>query len=210
MTPTLNHTVKIALDRMQDAKLGKGELFPGFLDIQGHILLAGGYAFDRLVNLDQLAADVLVAELAGISLTHAILIRHIGDSDYPTPLDILTHPQIPLGPHAHDILAFLRLFDSMEADAWAQVLDHAKDRHEPYRARRAWADADGSPAHLILNAWETRAAYEVAEDRSRRSMWNGRNFAYAALAELAGAKWLPAHDRDERVFVPMFQFEADQ
>ena len=140
-----------------------GNIDGGCACAQGDILLHSGFSPQDLRTMGQIKADEETARLLGISITHAILLRSVNDSEDGCPQDVLTNPEKILGPHAPKILGFWLHLDRMTSEQWRDARDA--------RAARA-----------------------------------ARDVAYAAVAEIAGAKWLPEHERGEFVFLPMFGF----
>ena len=94
----------------------KGSLISsdGCMCAQGQALhYVGGWDADRLRDAGQADADRETAKLLGISVGHAILLRHINDGQPGAPSVVLTDPAKALGDQAHIVLAFWRHLDRM-------------------------------------------------------------------------------------------------
>lgn len=222
MSYAMNENARAAVARWCDPayRLAKGELFQQYPDVHADILIhaystsdpsavtAGAFAVGDLNEITQFEADFEVADALGSSITHAILLRHIHDGGMNARA-ALESPEELIGAYAPTLLSFWRYLDQMTPEAWAKTIASIGGRDQPLRARRAWAHFDQWSAHHVLDAWETCAARDVGLERTGRTAWNGRRIAFAAMAEIAGARWLPAHKRGELVFLPMFDFSSE-
>ncbi len=84
---------------------------------QGDVLLCCGMSADELCDLDQVAADALVAKELGISVAHSILLRYINDKPNGCPEDVLDNPEKILGAEAKRVLGFWKYLDGMSTEA---------------------------------------------------------------------------------------------
>ena len=112
-----------------DRYSGDGEEPPadiGCMCAQGQILhLLGGWTPNRLKAEKQRKADLETSHLLNISISHAILLRHINDTIDGAPSIVLTHPEKILGDQAEIILAFWHHLDRMEMKDWNAVITAA-------------------------------------------------------------------------------------
>lgn len=166
---------------------------------QGDILLHNGFTPNDLHSMQQSEADAKFAELLGISISHGILVRNINDKSDGFPENVLTNPESVLGEGARYILGFWLHLDRMTDDDWRAA-------REAWEARAAWAAWAVCEAREAWEAWAAWAAWEAREAREAREAWAAWDIAYAAMAELGGAKWLPEHAEGKFVFLPMFGF----
>jgi hypothetical protein len=148
---------------------------------QGDILIHNGFTPDDLRKMAQARADAVTAELLGISISHAILLRNVNDKDTGNPQDVLTNPENVLGVGASAILALWFHFDRMTAEDWQKARD----------ARAAWAARAARAARDARDAWDARDARAVA---------------FCAVVECSGTKWMPEHETGTFIFLPVFGF----
>jgi len=73
---------------------------------------------DDLKNYRQSEADARVAELLGISRTHAVLLRVINDSQEGAPSSVIRNPEQVLGDQSQVLLAFWRHLDRLTYADW--------------------------------------------------------------------------------------------
>jgi hypothetical protein len=102
----------------------KGQLISddGCMCAQGQALhYVGGWSPDRLRGVIQSVADRETARLLDISVTHAVLLRRINDSQPGAPSVVLTDPAQVIGDQAETVLAFWRHLDRMTAEEWAAI-----------------------------------------------------------------------------------------
>ena len=157
----------------------KGSLISddGCMCAQGQALhYVGGWDADRLRDARQDDADRETAQLLGISVGHAILLRRINDGQPGAPSVVLTDPEKVLGDQAHIVLAFWRHLDRMTPTQWDA-------------ARAAAWDAAGDAAG--------DAAWEAALDAA----WG----AAGATNEIQGAALMRAKGQTF-YFLPLFGF----
>jgi hypothetical protein len=186
-----------------DAYNGDGDAPPadiGCMCAQGQVLhLMGGWTPRRLKDIRQAEADLETAELLGISISHAILLRQVNDTVDGAPGIVLTEPEKVLGPNARAVLAIWLHFDAMTGDQWRDARD----------ARAAWAAWAAWDARAARDAWDARAARAARaawDARAARDAWDARDVSYCAVAEMAGIKFMPEHEAGEFAFLPMFGF----
>lgn len=154
---------------------------------QGDILARdGGWSPRRIKGVDQPEADREVARLLGISVAHAVLLRHVNDSRAGCPEDVLAAPEKVLGDQAGRVLAFWRRLDAMTADDWRNVAAAAGDAAWD----AAW-DAAGAAA------WA--AALAAARAAARDAAWA----AAGASNEIQGARLLRERGQPF-TFLPLF------
>jgi hypothetical protein len=230
MTFLLNDAARDAVARWSDPArrpLFKGKLIdrdgdkggaPGSPDgpcmcAQGDVLFHNGFSPDDLRAMSQVRADAETARLLGISISHAILLRHVNDSEDGCPQDVLSDPARILGPNAHAILALWLHFDRMTADQWNDAMDAwaARDARDAWAARAARAAWDARAAWAARAAWDARAAWaawDAWDAWAAWDAWDARDVTFCAVTEAAGAKWMPEHERGELVFLPMFGFTS--
>ena len=212
-----------------DGKPYKGSLFdraayeanpdsPACMCAQGQVLhYVAGWDVERLASVKQSEADKAIAEELGISLGHAVLLRHVNDKVDGAPGIVLTHPEKVLGEHAQLVLAFFKHLDSMDAAAWVAAWVAARTA-----AWEAAGDAARAAAWVAARdaAWEaTRdAAWAAARVAARDAAWVAAwaaamdaawaaAWAAAAAAEIQGHKIL-AEQGKQLFFLPIFGFET--
>src|SRR5271166_4573041 len=146
---------------------------------QGDVLRVCGWDDRRLHLVDQRAADKAVAAALGISLTHAVLLRLVNDTEDGCPQDVLAHPERILGDQAPRILEFWRRLDKMPPPDWAAARDAAQEA--------AWAAARA-------------AARAAAGAAAQEAAWVAAGVAAGATAEIQGA----AGGLTDFYFLPLF------
>jgi hypothetical protein len=188
----------------------KGELVSddGCMCAQGQALhFLDNMSADDLRQIDQAKADRRVAELFGISRTHAVLLRQVNDGRPGAPSVVIRDPAQVLGDQAHIVLAFWRHLDRMTAKDWDAARDAAgaAARDAAWDAARAaaWAAARDAAGDA---AWA--AAGDAAWDAAGDAAWDAAgDAAWAAWAsnEIQGAAVMRAKGQ-AFYFLPMFGF----
>src|SRR5271157_648117 len=167
---------------------------------QGDVLRVCGWDDYRLHLVDQHTADKAVAAALGISLTHAVLLRLVNDTEDGCPQDVLAHPEKILGDQAPRILEFWRRLDQMPPAAMDAAVAKAPTGDEAWTAGdEAWTAA-GQEAQTAARA-AARAANWAAD---RAETWPAARIATPwavamATAEIQGAAGLTAF-----YFLPLF------
>ena len=143
----------------------------GCMCAQGQALhLLAGWSPERLNDADQADADRASAELLGISVAHAILLRRVNDTTAGAPAVVLTHPERVIGDQAPTILAFWRHLDGMNREDWAAARAAAR--------AAAWDAA--------WDAARAAAAYATAEIMGAAVMRDrGQSFHFLPLLGFA-------------------------
>ena len=172
---------------------------PACMCAQGQVLhYVAGWDVERLASVKQSEADKAIAEELGISLGHAVLLRHVNGKVDGAPGIVLTHPEKVLGEHAQLVLAFFKHLDSMDAAAWVAAW---------VAARAAAWDAAWEAAWVAART----AAWEAAGDAARAAAWVAASkaawVAAVAAAEIQGHKIL-AEQGKQLFFLPIFGFET--
>jgi hypothetical protein len=197
-----------------DVKPHKGSLFdraayeanpnsPACMCAQGQVLhYVAGWDVERLASVKQSEADKAIAEELGISLGHAVLLRHVNDKVDGAPAIVLTHPEKVLGEHAQLVLAFFKHLDSMDAAAWAAAGDAAGDAAGAAARAAAWA-----AARADARADAMAAAMAAAGDAAMAAAGDAARAAAGATSEIQGHKIL-AEQGKQLFFLPMFGFET--
>ena len=109
---------------------------------QGQALhFLGGLTVDELREIEQYEADRQVAEIFGISRTHAILLRIVNDGQEGAPSCVIRNPEQVLGDQAPTVLAFWRHLDRMTSAAEAAAGAAAGAAAEAAAGAAAWAAA---------------------------------------------------------------------
>jgi hypothetical protein len=112
---------------------------------QGQALhFLGGMTADDLRQIEQAEADKRVAELFGISLAHAVLLRIVNDGSPGAPSVVIRDPAKVLGDQAHIVLAFWRHLDRMTTKDWAAAGDAAWVAAWAAAGDAAWTAAGAS------------------------------------------------------------------
>ena len=193
-----------------DGKPYKGSLFdraayeanpdsPACMCAQGQVLhYVAGWDVERLASVKQSEADKAIAEELGISLGHAVLLRHVNDKVDGAPGIVLTHPEKVLGEHAQLVLAFFKHLDSMDAAAWVAAW---------VAARTAAWEAAGDAARGAAWVAARDAAWEATRDAARDAASKTARVAAVAAAEIQGHKIL-AEQGKQLFFLPIFGFET--
>jgi len=153
----------------------KGELISGdgCMCAQGQVLhYVGGMSPDDLREIDQEDADKRTAELLGISRAHAVLLRHVNDSQPGAPTCVLTEPEKVLGDQAQTVLAFWRHLDRMTKNDWKSAC----------AARAAARDAAGAAARDAAGDAARVAAEDAAEDAAGAAARDAAEDAAGAAA----------------------------
>ena len=193
----------------------KGSLISsdGCMCAQGQALhYVGGWDADRLRDAGQADADRETAKLLGISVGHAILLRHINDGQPGAPSVVLTDPAKVLGDQAHIVLAFWRHLDRMTPAQWYAVeyaagvaargaaWDAARDAAR-VAAGVAARDAASAAAEVAAGAAAGVAAWVAAEDAAGVAA----RAAAGATNEIQGAALMRAKGQ-AFYFLPLFGF----
>jgi hypothetical protein len=198
-----------------DAYNGDGTTTPddiGCMCAQGQVLhLLGGWSPDRLRNAAQRDADRETAELLGISVAHAILLRRINDSVDGAPAIVLSDPGKILGDRAETVLAFWRHIDRMTGLDW-QAVSTAAARGVSggvagVAARVAAGVAAGVAARVAAGDAAWVAARDAARDAAGDAAWDAAWDAAGASNEIQGAAIMKERGHPF-VFLPMFGFET--
>src|SRR5271166_5484677 len=151
--------------------------------VHGDVLrVCGSWTDEEIRKVGQKRADREVARLLGISVTHAVLLRHVRDSAGGRPQDVLAHPELILGDQAPRVLEFWRRLDKPGATALDAALD-AKKVKAWDAAWNAAGDAAGTAALI--------AASEAT--------WTATGNVEGATSEIQGAALL-----DNFFFLPLF------
>ena len=121
-----------------------------------------GISADDLSNLKQEEADKRVAELFGISLAHAVLLRKVNDTEDGAPSVVIRNPEKVIGDQAHIVLAFWRHLDRMSPDDWITLASAwasawASARASAGASARASAGASARATNEIQGAAVMRA-----------------------------------------------------
>jgi hypothetical protein len=219
----LNHQIQTLLARWAEPglTLGKGKLVDdsGCMCAMGDALHhCGGWGVQKLRNASQDAADKAAAELLGISITHAVLLRYVNDWG-GSPSDVFARPERVLGNEAQIVLAFWRHVDAMTAGQWAARADEW--RVARVAARAAARDAAGVAARDVARAAARDAAGVAARDVARAAARDAagvaaRDVAGAAALDAAGATWeiqgatLLKERAQSFYFLPMFGFDSPE
>ena len=193
----------------------KGSLISadGCMCAQGQALhYVGGWDADRLRDANQGDADRETAQLLGISVGHAILLRRINDGQPGAPSIVLTNPEKVLGDQAHIVLAFWRHLDRMTFEQWAVARDVARDVAWDV-ARDVARDVAWDAARAV--AWEAAravawdaagdVAWDAARDAARDAAGDAAWDAAGATNEIQGAGRMRAKGQ-AFYFLPMFGF----
>jgi hypothetical protein len=188
----------------------KGQLISddGCMCAQGQVLhLLGGMSPDDLRKIEQADADKRTAELLGISRAHAVLLRHVNDSQPGAPTCVLTEPEKVLGDQAQIVLAFWRHFDRMTEAEWQSV----------YAAEIAAGVAAGLAARDAARDAAGVAARDAARSAARDAAWGAARYAAGAKAgatagainEIQGAAAM--RERGQPFyFLPLFGFASPE
>lgn len=167
---------------------GDGEPPLSCMCAQGQgLYLFGGWTLEQLRNADQTEADRDSAKLYGISVTHAVLLRHINDSVEGAPSVVLTAPEKVLGDQAQTVLAFWRHLDRMTPEDWKRAAEaRGVARTAAWAAARDWAAAEAaafaaaSAAAPVAAAWAAGvASNEIQGARIMRE--RGQPFVFLPL-----------------------------
>ena len=75
----------------------------------------------KLANTAQSIADRRVAELLGITVPHAVILRNINDSAPGAPSDVLRDPAKYLGAYTDQIIAFWKHLDAYTEEQWHEI-----------------------------------------------------------------------------------------
>lgn len=119
----------------------------GCMCAQGQVLATLAHITpSALDETDQEAADIHVAEILGIPVGQAILLRDVNDTVAGAPASVLTNPEEYLGPNALKVLAFWHWLDKhrnksvyfldecvlayTEKYDTLHIQSHASDNHE--------------------------------------------------------------------------------
>jgi hypothetical protein len=196
-------TVDELLDRWPSDIPFKGELISedGCMCAQGQVLhYVGGMSADELRNIEQRAADRRTADLLGISVAHAVLLRQVNDRQPGAPTCVIREPEKVLGANAQTVLAFWRQLDAMNRAQWAAARTAARAAAVAAAlaaARTAAGDAAGDAA------WT--AAWAAAGDAAGAAAWT----AAWATNEIQGAAVM--RERGQPFFfLPMFGFQSPE
>jgi hypothetical protein len=149
------------------------------------------------MDVAQIEADQETAQLLGISLAHAILLRNVNDKVDGAPSIVLTHPENILGDQADRVLVFWRHLDGMSAQDWAAAWDAA-----------AWAAA-GDAAMAAAWAAAGAAAMAAAGAGAMAAAWAAAGAAAMATNEIQGAAIM--RERGQPFFfLPLFGFASPE
>ena len=156
---------------------------------QGQALhFLAGLSVGQLREIKQDEADRRVAEIFGISRTHAVLLRIVNDEQEGAPSSVIRNPEQILGDQAQTVLAFWWHLDRMTPAAWEAV------------GEEAW-EAVGE------DAWEAvgEEAWEEAWAATGAAAWAAARAATGATCEIQGAAVM--RERNQPFFfLPLFGF----
>ena len=134
-----------------------------------------GMSVKDLKYFPQAKADKRIAELFGISLSHAVLLRIVNDSQDGAPASVIRNLEHVIGDQAQVVLAFWWHLDHMSGDDW-----------EAARAAAGEAAWEAAGAAGWEAAWE--AAGEAAWEAAGEAAWEAAGAAaWEAAGEAAGA-----------------------
>jgi hypothetical protein len=220
-------TVDELLDRWPSDIPFKGKLITkdGCMCAQAQVLhYVGGMSADELRNIEQRAADLRTADLLVISVAHAVLLRHVNDSQPGAPACVIREPEQVIGANAQTILAFWRHLDEMTDEQWDAAAATARDAAwtaAGTAARDAARDAARTAAGTAARTAAWTAAWDAARDAARTAAWTAagaaawdaaRHAAGAAAGatnEIQGAAVM--RERGQQFFfLPMFGFESPE
>ncbi len=115
-------TIEAMIERWSgmDRPLFKGKLIDtdGCKCAQGDVLSCAGFTDEQLREMTQFNADKEVAQILGISRTHAVLLRNVNDKIGGAPQLVLSEPAQIIGDQAPLLLAFWLHLDGLSAVAW--------------------------------------------------------------------------------------------
>jgi hypothetical protein len=176
---------------------------------QGQVLhLIGGMSPDELRRIEQAEADRRTAELLGISLTHAILLRKVNDEPIGAPTCVLREPEKVLGSEAQTLLAFWRQLDRMAPDGLERAQRVCQRHRVGYTAHQKWSEAMDAAsisakagAGLTSQKWAANAAQAALVPFGPETAWAAR----CATNEIQGAAAM--RERGQPFFfLPLFGF----
>ena len=176
---------------------------------QGQALhFLAGLSVGQLRDIEQNEADRQVAEIFGISRTHAVLLRIVNDRQEGAPSSVIRNPEQVLGDQAQTVITFWRHLDRMTPAAREAAGGAAREaaREAAWEAaREAAREAAGGAAREAAReaAWEAAwgAAGEAAGEAAREAAWE----AAWATNEIQGAAVMRAKNQPF-FFLPLFGF----
>jgi hypothetical protein len=221
-------TIEAMIERWSgmDRPLLSGKLIDtaGCKCAQGDVLSCAGFTDDELSKMTQFNADKEVAQILGISRTHAVLLRNVNDKIGGAPQLVLSEPSQIIGDQATLLLAFWLHLDGLSAADWenagaaewaaarsaARYADLAAARSAAEAvsdvARDAWAAArSAAEAAAEAAAWE--AMSDAARDAARSAARSAAEAAAEASSEIQGIVQLEKDGR-QPFFLAFFGFKT--
>ncbi len=168
---------------------------------QGQALhFLAGLSVDQLRDIEQNEADRQVAEIFGISRTHAVLLRSVNDRQEGAPSSVIRNPEQVLGDQAQTVITFWRHLDRMTPAAgeaaWGAAWEAAREA--------AW-EAAGEAAWEAARQAARQAAWGAARQAARQAAWGAAWEAAWATNEIQGAAVMRAKNQPF-FFLPLFGF----